>query len=221
MSNAETLALLVVNLTGVIFPFAGASAPQGFLLCHGQAVSRSTYSDLFGVIGTAFGAGDGSTTFNVPDLRGRVVAGKDNMGGTSANRLAAQVQGATLGATGGAESHTLTISQIPAHNHGVSDPTHTHGVYDPTHAHSVYDPGHSHSYNTISTSNGQGSAVGTANNHYSTSTSASGTGIGIYAAATGISIYGAGTGITTQNNGSGLAHNNTQPTIVLNQIIKT
>ena len=58
--------------TGVVVPFAGATAPDGYLLCYGQAVSRSTYSDLFAAIGTTYGAGDGSTTFNLPDLRGRL-----------------------------------------------------------------------------------------------------------------------------------------------------
>jgi len=56
---------------GVVLPFAGTSAPAGFLLCGGQAVSRATYAALFAAIGTTFGAGDGSTTFNLPDLRGR------------------------------------------------------------------------------------------------------------------------------------------------------
>lgn len=63
------------NFRGMIFPYAGSSAPSGFLLCNGQAVSRTTYSSLFTLIGTSYGAGDGSTTFNVPDLRGSVLLG--------------------------------------------------------------------------------------------------------------------------------------------------
>ena len=107
---------------GVILPFAGATAPDGFLLCYGQAVSRNTYSDLFAAIGTTYGVGDGSTTFNVPDLRGRVAAGKDDMGGTAANRITnggSGIVGTALGAAGGAETHTLTTGQIPPHNHTV------------------------------------------------------------------------------------------------------
>lgn len=211
------------GLSGALMPFAGASAPTGWLLCAGQTLSRTTYAELFAAIGTTYGAGDGSTTFQLPDMRGRVVAGVDSMGGTAASRITAAgsgIAGGTLGAAGGAQTHTLTTAQMPAHNHGVSDPGHTHGVYDPTHAHSVYDPGHSHQYYRVTTGNGQGSDIGTANNHVSTTTGASGTGIGIYAAATGISIYGAATGISTQNNGSGTAHNITQPTIMLNYIIK-
>lgn len=66
----------VVTPVGVVLPYVGASAPTGWALCDGQAVSRTTYAALFAVIGTAFGAGDGSTTFNLPDLRSRFIAGK-------------------------------------------------------------------------------------------------------------------------------------------------
>lgn len=103
---------------GAYIPFGGSTAPAGWLLCYGQAVSRTTYAALFAAIGTAHGTGDGSTTFNVPDLRGRVPAGKDNMGGSAASRLTTAgsgVDGATLGAVGGAETHTLTTAQMPAH----------------------------------------------------------------------------------------------------------
>ena len=106
--------------SGMLMPYAGATAPTGWLLCYGQAISRTTYADLFAVVGTTYGNGDGSTTFNLPDLRGRVVAGKDNMGGSSANRLTSALNGDSLGAAGGAESHTLSTSQIPAHRHFVA-----------------------------------------------------------------------------------------------------
>ena len=73
---------------GVTLPYGGSSAPNAaWLLCYGQAISRSTYATLFGILGTSFGVGDGSTTFNVPDLRGRVPVGLDNIGGTAANRI--------------------------------------------------------------------------------------------------------------------------------------
>lgn len=92
---------------GSIQAFAGANAPTGWLLCDGSAVSRGNYPDLYSVLGTTYGSGDGSTTFNLPDLRGRVPAGKDNMGGTAANRLTTAVSGVAgtaLGTSGGNES---------------------------------------------------------------------------------------------------------------------
>ena len=103
--------------TGAVNPYAGTTEPSGWLFCYGQAISRSTYADLFGVISTTYGVGDGVTTFNLPDLRGRVVAGQDDMGGTSANRLTGQsggVNGDTLGGSGGAETHQLTVAQLPS-----------------------------------------------------------------------------------------------------------
>lgn len=115
MSLARNIAYAAPS--GAVLPFAGANAPSGWLLCFGQAVSRTTYAALFAALGTAYGAGDGSTTFNLPDLRGRVPGGKDNMGGTAANRLTtggSGVNGATLGAVGGAETHVLTLAQLPS-----------------------------------------------------------------------------------------------------------
>lgn len=107
--------------SGAVFPYAGTTEPSGYLFCYGQAISRSTYSDLFSAIGTTYGTGDGSTTFNLPDLRGRVVAGQDDMGGSSANRLTGAsggVNGDTLGASGGDEGHQLTEAELAAHTHG-------------------------------------------------------------------------------------------------------
>lgn len=101
---------------GVMMDYAGTTAPSGWLMCYGQAVSRTTYAALFAVIGVAFGAGDGSTTFNLPDLRGRTRIGLDNMGGSSANRVT-NAQADVMGGNAGAENHTLTITQIPAHTH--------------------------------------------------------------------------------------------------------
>ena len=121
-----------VHPAGTVEMFAGSTAPSGWLLCYGQAVSRTTYSALFTAISTAFGVGDGSTTFNLPDLRGRAVFGVDNMGGSAANRITVGVSGVagtTLGAVGGSEA-------MQTHTHGVTDPAHTHalGNYNNTYA---------------------------------------------------------------------------------------
>ena len=119
-----------VNPTGAVLSFAGESAPTGWLLCYGQAISRTTYAGLFTVLAEVYGAGDGSTTFNVPDLRGRTIAGQDDMGGASADRLTGAggvggIDGDVLGASGGTEAVTLTEAQMPAHTHDYTDPPST------------------------------------------------------------------------------------------------
>ena len=115
VSSALAGAVNAVPL-GTVSGFAGSTAPSGWQLCYGQAISRTQYAGLFAVTSTTYGSGDGSTTFNVPDLRGRVVAGLDNMGGTDAARLSTAN---TLGTTTGAETVTLTSAQsgVPAHSH--------------------------------------------------------------------------------------------------------
>jgi len=99
-------------ITGEVRAYAGSSAPDGWMLAYGQAISRTTYAALFAVCGTTYGSGNGTTTFNVPDLRGRVIAGKDDMGGSPANRLTT-IGGLsandTIGATGGNETIPMTI----------------------------------------------------------------------------------------------------------------
>jgi microcystin-dependent protein len=102
---------------GALQVFAGAAAPYGWLLCQGQAVSRALYARLYAVIGTTYGAGDGSTTFAVPDLRGRTIFGVD----AGAGRLTGAATGgfnATLGATGGEQSHQITANEVGSHAHG-------------------------------------------------------------------------------------------------------
>jgi microcystin-dependent protein len=93
---------------GSMAMFAGAAAPTGWLLCQGQAVSRTDFADLFAAIGTTWGAGDGTTTFGLPDLRGRSAIGAGTGPSLSAR---------TLAATGGAETHQLTAGEMPSHTH--------------------------------------------------------------------------------------------------------
>jgi microcystin-dependent protein/uncharacterized cupin superfamily protein len=192
-SAAAFLATLGVVLipTGTVHAYAGATAPTGFLLCHGQAVPRTTYAALFGVIGATYGAGDGSTTFNLPDLRGRVIAGKDNMGGTSANRLtglSGGLDGDVLGAVGGGESHALSQSELP-----------------------IVTPA-----GTI----GGSQALLNQPTGYVADVQTGGISLRPIASAT-VNVNGSNFTFTGTSFGGGGAHNNVQPTAILNYIIKT
>lgn len=116
--------------SGSIIDYAGPGNrwTGEFLLCDGSAVSRTTYSALFQAIGTTWGSGDGTTTFNVPDFRGRGRFGRDNMGGSSAGRITTAgtgVDGNTLATTGGAQTVTLTTANMEAHSHPVTAATAT------------------------------------------------------------------------------------------------
>lgn len=175
--------------TGVIMPFAGTVAPSGYLLCYGQAVSRTMYAALFGVISTTFGSGDGATTFNLPDLRGRVIAGKDNMGGVAAGVLTAPLDGTGLGNKGGAQTITLTPNQLPKHSHKM--------------------------FTTGTGSNGAASAD--PDQPVQGGWVTSGSNYQQYIMIKGIGTQTVGnTGISGNDEG----HNNIQPTIVLNYIIR-
>ena len=188
----------IANMIGLVLPFAGTTPPTGWLLCWGQAVSRTTYSGLYTVVTNTYGAGDGSTTFNLPDLRGRVIAGVDNMGGTAANKITSGVSGitgTTLGAVGGNEGITLTGAQS-----GVA-----------AHSHAITDPGHVHGNNAIA--NGGSPAFGDwgVTNQSVTNKQV---GASVYSAVTSISIQNATAANASQ------AHPNVQPTIMMNYIIK-
>jgi microcystin-dependent protein len=142
-ATTATFAAGVGLPVGMITPFAGSTAPTGWFLCGGQAVSRTTYASLFAVVGTTYGAGDGSTTFNLPDLRGRAVAGVDNMGGTDAGRLdIANSSGTVIGS----QYVTLTSAQsgVPAHSHAntVTNNAVTSGAGS-AHTHTQNSHGHS------------------------------------------------------------------------------
>lgn len=106
---------------GFISAYAGSAPPIGWLFCYGQAVSRSVYSVLFSAIGTIYGAGDGATTFNLPDLRGRAIAGKDDMGGGNAGRMTNIAASTTLGASGN-EGNTAVLSSPPGYTLMYSQP---------------------------------------------------------------------------------------------------
>lgn len=104
---------------GTEVAYHGGAVPAGWLLEYGQIVNISDYPALFSVLSNRYG-GDGATTFGIPDSRGRDTVGKDDMGGVAANRVTSAVSGfdgATLGAVGGGQSHTLTTTEMPSHPH--------------------------------------------------------------------------------------------------------
>lgn len=214
---------------GEVFHTAGATCPDDSLSSYGQAISRTTYADLFAIIGTTYGVGDGSSTFNVPDLRGRVFAGEDDAGGTSANRLTAAtadtLNGDTLGATGGVETQTIAEAELPSHTH--TGPSHTHTGPSHTHTGTTASNGsHTHTFTDNGTgsvnreSGSQGTADNGANNGESTSSDGAHTHT-ITTDAGGTDATGAsGTGATGAT-GSGTALGVMQPTIVVHPCIYT
>lgn len=106
----------VASYVGMVASFAGNTAPSGWLACDGSAVSRTTYADLFAYIGETYGAGDGSTTFNLPDLRGEFVRGWDNGRGVDASRAF----GSRQLDQNRSHTHTGTTDAAGGHNHSVA-----------------------------------------------------------------------------------------------------
>lgn len=101
-------------MVGEIIAYTSNTLPEGYLLCDGSAISRTDYADLFNVIGTTYGDGDGSSTFNLPDLVDRVPLSTDS--------------GHALGSSGGDETVTLSVADIPSHTHTVPQHTHAHTI---------------------------------------------------------------------------------------------
>lgn len=177
---------------GAVIDFWGTQIPDNFMLAAGQEVSRTEYAELFAVIGTNAGAGNGATTFNLPDYRGRVGAGLDNMGGAAANRLTG-LPATTFGGAGGASTVTLTTAQIPIHTH--SGTTNSSGAH--THPINLYTS--TQEQQLLQSSTSRAGFRGTVN--------------------TGSA--GAHThNFTTNATGGGASHPNVQPTIVCNKILR-
>lgn len=200
---------------GTLAMFAGASAPTGWQMCDGSAISRSTFAALFALIGTTYGAGNGTTTFNVPDMRSRSPLGAGTGSGLSAR---------TLAATGGEENHALSTGELASHSHTITDPNHTHTITDPTHNHT--QNAHSHPAQSGGSFLGIGSAAGTLfweTGHANATDVMANVAATNIAGSTGITGANSGsTGITTTNaNGSGTGHNTMHPFLVVNFIIKT
>ncbi len=214
--------------SGMVFAYAAGTAPPGWLTCDGSAVSRTTYSSLYSAIGTTFGAGDGSTTFNLPDLRGRTIVADSTLGTNTQPTL-------VFAATGGEAAHALVTAELALHTHTDSGHTHTdtgHQHVDSGHGHSTTDPGHIHEAD-----NGVFVYTNASSILYITPTSTPGV-IGVtYTGGTtnsqtslsvnsGVAAIGSGTANLSQgfatlaDAGSGTAHNNMQPYLVMIWVIK-
>ncbi len=218
------------------------TAPANWFFCYGQAISRTTYNELWVAMGSP-NTGDGSTTFNLPDGRDYVPVGKGNMGGTAANRITVAATGlntSTLGAAGGSQTHTLTTAQIPVHTHTASTSsggahTHTAGCADSgNHAHTLTTNStgtHTHTYTapqaTIFFAGGSGQNVpsidvgattGSAGAHAHTGGTDT---TGLHNHVITVNSGGAHTHpVTVDNAGSGAAHPILQPSLVMNMMIR-
>jgi microcystin-dependent protein len=191
--------------SGVISPFAGGSVPAGYLLCDGQSLNTTTFANLFAVIGYTYG-GSGSS-FLVPDLKGRVPVGIDT----------GQAEFNVRGETGGSKTHTLTSSEIPSHTH--TTPSHSHTFSGTTSTNGNHRHGLQDSYN-------QGTPGGGPDSVFTGPQQQSGWGDTRYMGDAGNHAHSySGTtsnaSPTTNATGGGLAHNNLQPYMALNYIIKT
>ena len=205
-STTVATALAALVPSGTVSQTARATAPTGYLLCDGSAISRTTYSSLFDAIGTAYGVGDNSTTFNIPNLKGRVPVGFDS----------SQTEFDTLGEVGGAKTHTLTEAQMPSHTHIQNSHNHTQDA----HNHTQNPHNHSQTIGNIDDLNftgggGQNPPADGPNAFTNGSVTQNTTATNNATTATNQA-----TTATNQNTGGGQAHNNLQPYVVLNYMIK-
>lgn len=214
----ELFLQLAVNPTGAVLPYAGATAPSGYLLCDGSTFNGDQYPELRDCLGDTYGVHSG-TSYYLPNLKGRVPVGKD----------ASQTEFDAMGETGGAKTHTLAQTEMPVHTHVQNAHTHTQNA----HNHLVWidtdDQGsHRHTYDYDNVGTVLRNNASPAFNTGSTATTT--TGNTSYAGTHHHTVFGYSvdatatnqdTTATNQNAGSGGAHNNLQPYVVLNYIIKT
>lgn len=180
---------------GDLKPIAGPNIPTGWLLCDGSAQSRTEYPELYEAIGTIWGAGDGSTTFNLPP-RGLILMGAGDH--------------VSLGQTAGAATVTLTADNLPSHDHAITDPghshtfagdAHTHTITDPGHSHEVTDPGHEH---TVTDPGHTHSALAAASTSTVGAAAGDGTAGSTGSSVTGVTVDSAETGVTVDSNNTGV-----------------
>jgi len=183
---------------GIMLPYGGSSAPAGYLLCNGAAVSRATYAALFAITGTIYGVGDGATTFNLPSMNGQVPMGA----GTYSDAYSGSTT-RTLGQMTGQEKVSLVLAEIPAHNHGGGS-SHSHFIASPVGAVTA----------NISASNymaTQGNVPPFIDENYMLGGTPTGATVGLTSSVS----------VNIPSDGSNNAHTNMQPSVGVNYIIKT
>lgn len=197
-------------MVGSIIAYAGLTIPEGYLVCDGSAVSRDDYAALFDVIGTTYGSGDGSTTFNLPNLVGKLSMGFS--------------QSYPVGSSGGDATVTLSVNELASHSHDV--PAHGHGndlsISTPKLTHTVTQP--MFQYNVCNGGNSTMYSSGRA--HYTSVTSAAmtrSTNMSITDHASADCTMSGGVtdapAFDTESAGSGLGHNNMMPYLALTYLI--
>ena len=176
---------------GTVLDYAGITVPPGFLAADGSAVSRTTYSDLFNALGTSFGVGDGSSTFNLPNFNGRTAVGSGSYNDAGTGGSVTR----SLGQSIGASVHTLTSAEMPSHTHTQNSHNHLQGYGGSA------SPAPRYGIQTdLSTVRTDFEASSVTNSE--------------------IGIETSSTTATNQNTGGGGSHNNMQPSLVINKIIK-
>lgn len=191
----NALSLIPVIPPGTLVPYAGTTAPRGWMMCDGRSLSKSQYEKLYRAIGDTYGSS--SSEFSIPDMRGRVIVGVNDIH--------------SLAETGGTETHTLSVDEMPVHNHAIQDNGHTHTgttAINGTHAHTYVQTAGSIPIenDTADTTGLVGSTTGT--------TAEAGAHAHTFTTQTAV------TDISVLNRGNGLAHNNMQPYLSLNYIIR-
>lgn len=216
--------------TGKILVHTTDTLPTGYLWANGTAVSRTTYAALFAEIGTTYGTGDGSTTFNVPDLCGRAPFGSDDMGGITAKgrvtNAGSGIIGTSLGTAGGVESITLTLAQTPSHTHTLSATT---SIESATHTHggTTDSGGVDHTHNVNDATAKTGTFTGPGSNGWAGNASVATSGASAFAHTHTITTATQSANHThtvnggTSSSGSDGAHSNMPPAAIVNFIIKT
>lgn len=188
---------------GIMAPYAGTTPPTGgaWLYCDGSPVSRTTYAALFAVCSTSYGSGDGVTTFNLPDMRGRTAFGYDsgNATGRMTGNTGQGISASTIGNIGGEQTHVLNINELATHNHGTSDPSHSHNATN------WQGPANNSAVGYLASQDALGNAI--------QANASSGTNPYV--------VLPAYTGISINNTGSNFGHNTLPPGLITGYIIKT